>query len=473
MGRFNFRPLTVPRLARIPTGIPSFAGISISGLITGAPVVTLGGHLGDWDEDGTGTSPATVTINSQVSGSSFAIVTLTDPGIYTTPTENKGNSSKIQLYESSGYAGGLWAPYGMEYYGIPNAAGGSSHTFQFTKTDTVRESTLIVIEAVGGPVIEDTSITNVAAAGAGVPYSSATVTTSGPALLIASWSGDGGTGLATQQVNVEAGWDMIESDFRTGIGYIQAAVAVKYVPEAGTYSVQWTPVANQGAILALSAHQPVNTSIPTVVASVFTGGAGAVVTTASRDTTGATVLLAMCVSQQATAPSIVDSLGNTWVAEGATSQFSTSFNGYVTVYRTSGAITVGAGHTLQFTGTVASSGGMIALRPTHGGTLTVGTWNKSIKAGGTPYPGPAVTPPQNCGILVAFGCHDGTGNPVPYDWSGSNFTAAAQELDASSFWTGSIATRVVKAAGPFTPSYAVGSGTPAGGACAVISVTEA
>lgn len=472
MGRFNFRPLTVPRLAHIPVGIPSFPGLSMSGLVIAPSGIALGNHAGDWDEDGSGTSPTSVTINTQVSGSSLAIMTFTDPGIYTTPTENKGNSGKIQLYESSGYAGGLWAPYGMEYYGIPNAFGGSSHTFQFTKTDAVRESTLIVVEVTGAPVIEDTSITNVAAAGAGVPYSSATVTTSGPAMLVATWGGDGGVGMPTQVVNVEDGWTMIESDFRTGIAYIQAAVAVKYVPTAGTYSVQWTPVGNQGAILALSAHQEVNTSIPTVVASVFTGGGG-VVTTASRDTTGATVLLAVCVSQQATAPSIVDSLGNTWVAEGATSQFSTSFGGYVTTYRTSGAITVGAGHTLQFTGSVASSGGMIALRPTHGGTLTAGTWGKSIKAGGTPYPGPAVTPSQNCGILVAFGCHDGSGNPVPYDWSGSSFTAVAQELDAASFWTGSIATRVVKAAGPFTPSFAVGSGSPAGGACAVIAVTEA
>lgn len=472
MGRFNFRPLTVPRFAHIPVGIPSFPGLSMSGLIVGAAQVTLGAHAGDWDEDGSGTSPTSVTINTQVSGSSFAIITFTDPGIYTTPTENKGNSAKTVLYESSGYFAARWAPYGMEYYGIANGAGGSSHTFQFTKTDTVRESTLIVVEAVGGPVIEDTSIINVDGAGAGVPYSSGTVTTSGPALLVATWGGDAGVG-PDQTVNVEAGWEMVESDFRTGVAYIQAAVAVKYVPAAGTYSVQWTPVTNQGAILALSAHQPVNTSIPTVVASVFTGGAGAVVTTAARDTTGATVLLAVCVSQQATAPAIVDSLGNTWVADGATSQFSTAFNGYVTVYRTSGAITVGAGHTLQFTGTVASSGGMIALRPTHGGTLTASAWGKSIKAGGTPYPGPAITPVQNCGLLVAFGCHDGTGNPVPYDWSGSSFTAVAQELDAGSFWTGSIATRVVKAAGPFTPSFAVGSGGPGGGACAVIAVTEA
>ena len=35
------------------------------------------------------------------------------------------------------------------------------------------------------------------------------------------------------------------------------------------------------------------------------------------------------------------------------------------------------------------------------------------------------------------------------------------------------ATRVVKAAGPFTPSYAVGSSSPAGGACAVVAITEA
>lgn len=212
----------------------------------------LGGHGGDWDIQGSGTSPQTVTINTQASGSSLIVVTLTDPGIYGTPTDNKSNT--FSLLESSGYHGGLWAPFGMEVYGKANAAGGASHAISISKSSASEESTLIVVEA-RGTTIQDTSVVTRAGAGDGVAYTSASVTTTGPALLIAVWGGDGGPALDSQQANPEAGWTSIQSLNLPATAYIQAHCAVKYVPVAGTYTCDWTPVRDQGAILFLAAVQ--------------------------------------------------------------------------------------------------------------------------------------------------------------------------------------------------------------------------
>ena len=214
--------------------------------------VSLGDHDGDWDIQGSGTSPQTVTLTTQASGSTLIVVTLTDPGIYGTPTDTYSNA--YSLLESSGYHGGLWSPFGMEVYGKAGAAGGSSHAVSISKSSASEESTLIAIEATGA-TIQDTSIVTRAGAGAGVPYTSASVTTTGSALLIAAWGGDGGVGTVNQTATPGSGWTLIESLFLGSTAYIQAAVAVKAVSAAGTYTCDWTPAEDQGAILFLAAVQ--------------------------------------------------------------------------------------------------------------------------------------------------------------------------------------------------------------------------
>lgn len=213
----------------------------------------LGGHGSDFDLAGSGTSPQTVTV--ETSGPCSLIV----PAFgylqnISQPTDNKGNT--FVSLGSSGYAGGLWSGYGLELWAKANAAGGSGHTVSVVKaTDAADESTVAVVEARGASVLQDYTIVNRAAAGAGVSYSSGNVVTTGPALLVSVWGGDGGTGLSTQEANPEAGWSMIESLFLAGTAYIQMAVAVRQVGAAGTYACAWTPVDNQGAIVAIAAFQ--------------------------------------------------------------------------------------------------------------------------------------------------------------------------------------------------------------------------
>jgi hypothetical protein len=221
-------------------------------LVSGRRLPSLGDHGGDWDIEGSGTSPQVVTINTQTSGSSLVVVTFARLANYGTPTDNKGNT--LTLLESSGYHGGAYPDYGMEVYGVANAAGGSSHAVTLTKTTANEESTLIVVEG-KGTTIQDTSIVTRAGAGAGVAYTSASVTTTGPALLIAAWGGDGNSGTNDQTATPENGWTLVESLYIGQTAYIQAGVAVKAVSGAGTYTCDWTPVENQGAILFMAAVQ--------------------------------------------------------------------------------------------------------------------------------------------------------------------------------------------------------------------------
>ncbi len=88
----------------------------------------------------------------------------------------------------------------------------------------------------------------------GETLTSGNVTTTGPAMLVAFWWGDGGIREMTAVPN--NGFVVIESFLHLpGSSGVQAAVAVRQVDTAGTYSVTWTGQPDQGAILWLLAFQ--------------------------------------------------------------------------------------------------------------------------------------------------------------------------------------------------------------------------
>lgn len=455
----------VPRLGPGRFRIP-FKAKTVQAAVIAAIDPDIGDSNGDWDLDGSGTSPASVTLNTQAAGSDILAFTFGQFTNYSPPTYNGG--SAMSLVHTSGYASGLWPGFGLELYSQLDVAGGSGHALSFAKPGSpTQESTLIGVEIQRGGVIKAQNVVARANAGANTPLSSGSVTTTAPALLVSVWGGDGGVGTVDQSAAPSSGWTMIESNFLGLTAYIQAACAVRKVSTPGTYTCDWTAVADQGAIISIVAIQ---LAPPRVVASVVTGSGSGTAVSAARDTSGATVLRAFVISQSATAPTLTDNLGNTWVPVGATTQFSTSFNGYMTQYATSGAITVGAGHQLTAVGSVATTVGMIAIKARAGGTLAVTTWDRLVD-NTSPHAGNVQDPVQATALIVAVGAHDGTGNPVTYDWSGSSFVEQASEKNASSFWTASIATREVTDDTTFTPSF-TSSGSPAGGIVAAFVVTE-
>jgi len=196
-----------------------------------------------------GTPTATNTLAS-ANGCSIIVAAFGDLGRFSAPTDNKGNGS-YTLLRTSGYAGGLFAPFGLNVYGKANAAGGAGHVITVSKSNPTTYEFTLMSAAVAGTVIEDSSIV---ARASNQSQVSASVTTAGPARLIAIWGGDADVNdnpKTTAPVGAE--WTMPESDFRDSTAYIQAALATREVG-AGTHTVTWTqPNASQGAILALVA----------------------------------------------------------------------------------------------------------------------------------------------------------------------------------------------------------------------------
>ncbi len=214
----------------------------------------LGAHGSDFDLYGAGTSPSTVALTTQAAGSSILVCALGYIADLSAPTDSKGNTY-TKAEESVGYFGNQWPGFGLQMFAKANAAGGSSHTVSLAKADAPQESSLLVVEAKSALTLQDTSIAARQTGGAGVSYDSAIVTTTGRALLLSIWAGDGDTGNTNQSAAPGAGWDLIEYLFLGSTAYIQAAIAAKIVATAGDYVCTWTPVQSQGAIVGMAAFQ--------------------------------------------------------------------------------------------------------------------------------------------------------------------------------------------------------------------------
>jgi hypothetical protein len=236
----------------------------------------------DFQLDGVGTSPSNITLNTSASGSIMLAFAAGEFAKMDPPTYNGG--SAMTLLETSGYgvpAGSLWAGFGFEVYGDA-ISGGTGHVLSMVKpVSPAQESTLIGVEIRGGGSIVDTSITTRAAPGANTPITSDSVTTTGPAILVALWSGDGGVGTTDQTATPGDGWTLVEYEFLGSTAYIQAAVAIKFV-DAGTHTSTWTAVANQGAILGLVAVQSGATDTTAPVLSSPTGSVTTPTTATAR-----------------------------------------------------------------------------------------------------------------------------------------------------------------------------------------------
>lgn len=207
-----------------------------------------------YNTTGDSTDPVTLSLNTQTSGSRMLLIQLMNRTAWNAPTDDNGNTVGAADYDQDGYYGGQWSPYGMRVYEYGITTGGTAHVVRFTNiSNPTDETTFIAVEIKNSSVMQSSSLKLCQAAGAGVPYTSNTVTTTGPALLISCWAGDGASG--DHDANPPAGWTKFAAVNRPNTSYIQGACAYKYVQGPGTYSIDWTPTSNEGAIVILGAWQ--------------------------------------------------------------------------------------------------------------------------------------------------------------------------------------------------------------------------
>jgi hypothetical protein len=205
--------------------------------------IAVGAHGKDVDLDTQGTSPSTVAIDTQATGSvCIAFLSGQHTGM-STPSDNKGNTF-TQRGPDADY-GGLWTGFGLEIWAVDSCAGGTSHTLSVTKTLSTQESSIAFIEISDASSVVTPVQSYNSSAGAGVEVDGPNITVDGPAIICSAASGDGNSSTTNQTLTPSRG-TLVESSFIALTDYVPFAIACDTVTEAGTYDIDWTPTFNQG-----------------------------------------------------------------------------------------------------------------------------------------------------------------------------------------------------------------------------------
>lgn len=164
------------------------------------------------------------------------------------PTDTLGNPPARQLGETHTYTS--WPKSGTALYALTATAAGAGHAIRAT-TPHADEITLAAVEVREGGRVEAVAWNEVLD---GSPQRSRSVTTTGPATLIAVWWGDGAYLRHDKTAVPDSGFAVVDAVLSAG-ELVQCAVAVKNVSQAGTYDVTWKATPHQGAQLWLVAVQ--------------------------------------------------------------------------------------------------------------------------------------------------------------------------------------------------------------------------
>lgn len=235
----------------------------------------LGAHTMLTQSEGDGSTPAvTSAIHTQDDGSSLLVLVAGHADNDASPTDSYANTWKLigEPVTYNGYDG----RFNARAYIAINAHGGKHHTVQIAKGGSPNgEITLPFVEITHAGKLQDVAqnypTPGIAARAAnkltrawqgmvGNPDTtstllhSGTVTTTGPATLVAVWLGD--AYIYSMTAVPGDGFKVIDSYLHLPPNSgVQCAVAIRQVDAAGTYSVTWSGSPAQGAILWLFAFQ--------------------------------------------------------------------------------------------------------------------------------------------------------------------------------------------------------------------------
>lgn len=208
-------------------------------------------HLGD-------PNPTSITTPAMPTGASGSTIVVSvgrgDNTLFALPTDNKGNAPYQQQGQMHPYEP-LYPESGTALYAFTSAKGGSDFAVSTTTGENSKgqndEITLAAVEVIEGTRIQDQQWIELT----DPPLTSKSVTTTGPATLVAFWWGDGFPDTTSQTATPDNGFMVVDKNVQELHSFVQCAVAVKNVTDAGTYNVTWTATPVQGAQLWLVAVQ--------------------------------------------------------------------------------------------------------------------------------------------------------------------------------------------------------------------------
>jgi hypothetical protein len=171
-------------------------------------------------------------------------------GNATTPVDSFGNRWK-RVGDSAVY-NGYGGAFNVTAYVVLSAKGGKGHTVSIAKrANPAGEISVPFVEVMHAGVLKDVAQNYPAP---GLVLTSGSVTTTGPATLVAIWWGDGA--IKHMTTRPDSGFTMLDSYLMLPDNSgVQSAVAYRQVSAAGTYNVSWIGSPIQGAILFLFAFQ--------------------------------------------------------------------------------------------------------------------------------------------------------------------------------------------------------------------------
>lgn len=203
----------------------------------------MGAHGLVYNRDGVTRAPlSTAALATRITGST--LLACAGRGVVSTharPTDNKGNA---YLQAGSTHTYTLWPRSGTALYVSEQAAGGAGHIVTAAKSAPADETTLSVVEVINGGQLGEVKWSEILA---GRPQTSESVTTTGPALLVAWWWGNANVKFDKTALP-DNGFKVIDAILLEG-ALVQCAVAVRQVSGAGTWQVTWTATPTQGAQL--------------------------------------------------------------------------------------------------------------------------------------------------------------------------------------------------------------------------------
>lgn len=215
------------------------------------PAVSLGAHTLLTQSEGFGTNPAiSAPITTQPSDSALIVFNGGYAGNAGPPVDSHANRWR-QLGHAVTYGNGYDGFNVSAYIALP-ARGGPGHTVSMAKgANAAGEISVPFVEIRHAGKLQDVAQNYPAA---GLVLTSGSVTTTGPATLVAFWWGDGAVTRMTARPN--NGFTVIDRYLMLPDNSgVQCAVAFRQVSAAGTYNVSWIGAPMQGAILWLLAFQ--------------------------------------------------------------------------------------------------------------------------------------------------------------------------------------------------------------------------
>jgi hypothetical protein len=339
------------------------------------------------------------------------------------PTSNKGGTFAIQG-SAHFYAG--FPSAASAVFALTNATGGAGHAISITwpaKSATGAEVSMVVIEIPTGRSTSFVQATSFVEVAQSATETSASVTTTGPAMLVAFWLGAGGVitiGTEHPANPVAPFVRHLNADTSIAIhnnGYVQAKTASAFVAAPGTYTAQWSGVAEPAQLYLVAIQEAPGTQAS---GSSTVGGISSAGTTTSSTTvtaSGSTTvggITSAGTTRPGTFASGTASVGGVTsngsaVTAGTQASGSATVGGVtsagVTGVSALGAATVGgvASAGAAITGTLAGGAAVVGGISSTGQVTVPGAVSGTSTVGGIASSGAAQSPPLAAGASTVGG----------------------------------------------------------------------